>query len=102
MRQLASSDTKIVLISAPSSLPQKSQFRLLCKALHKRRNFLFTGSVRGGERLAVAYTLVDNCLILDIDPRRYLQDTIDKLERGHALSRMSELTPASWAANQSR
>ncbi len=67
-----------------------------------RRNFLFTGSVRGGERLAVAYTLVDNCLILGIDPRRYLQDTIDKLERGHALSRMSELTPASWAANQAR
>ena len=28
MRQLASSDTKMVLISAPSSLPQKSQFRL--------------------------------------------------------------------------
>ena len=50
----------------------------------------------------MAYTLVDNCLILGIDPRRYLQDTIDKLERGHALSRMSELTPASWAANQAR
>jgi len=35
-------------------------------------------------------------------PVRGLQDTIDKLERGHALSRMSELTPASWAANQAR
>ena len=67
-----------------------------------RRNFLFTGSVRGGERLATAYTLVDNCLILGIDPRHYLQETIDKLERGHALSRMSELTPANWAANQAR
>ena len=67
-----------------------------------RRNFLFTGSVHGGERLAVAYTLVDNCLILGIDPRQYLQDTIDKLERGHALSRMSELVPARWAADHSR
>ncbi len=67
-----------------------------------RRNFLFTGSSRGGERLAVAYTLVDNCLILGIDPRRYLQDTIDKLERGHPLARMSELVPACWAANQTR
>jgi len=66
-----------------------------------RRNFLFTGSIRGGERLAVVYTLVDNCIILGIDPRRYLQDTIDKLERGHALSRMSELTPARWAADHS-
>jgi transposase len=66
-----------------------------------RRNFLFTGSIRGGERLAVAYTLIDNCLILGIDPRRYLQDTIEKLERGHALSRMSELVPARWAADHS-
>lgn len=67
-----------------------------------RRNFLFTGSDRGGERLAVAYTLVDNCLILGIDPRRYLRDTIDRLERGFPLSRMSELVPARWAADQSR
>jgi transposase len=67
-----------------------------------RRNFLFTGSERGGERLAIAYTLVDNCIILGIDPRRYLQETIEKLERGHALSRMSELVPARWAANQAR
>jgi hypothetical protein len=79
----------------------KSLFHHTRDAAVGRRNFLFTGSVRGGERLAVAYTLVDNCLILGIDPRRYLQDTIDKLERGHALSRMSELTPARWAANQS-
>jgi transposase len=67
-----------------------------------RRNFLFTGSARGGERLAVAYTLVDNCLILGIDPHLYLQDTIDRLERGFPLSRMSELVPARWAANHSR
>lgn len=67
-----------------------------------RRNFLFTGSPRGGERLAVAYTLVDNCLILGIDPRRYLQDTIDKLERGHPLARMSELVPARWAGDKTR
>jgi transposase len=66
-----------------------------------RRNFLFTGSVRGGERLAVAYTLVDNCLILGIDPQRYLEDTINKLERGHPLSRMSELVPSRWAADHS-
>lgn len=67
-----------------------------------RRNFLFTGSVRGGERLADAYTLVDNCLILGIDAKAYLKDIIDKLERGHLMSRISELTPAAWAASQAR
>ena len=65
-----------------------------------RRNFLFTGSVRGGERLAVAFTLVDNCLALGIDPERYLVDVINKLERRWPLRRLSELIPHNWAAQQ--
>jgi transposase len=65
-----------------------------------RRGFLFTGSVRGGERLAIAFTLVDNCLALGIDPERYLIDVIDKLERGWPLRRLSELIPANWAAEK--
>ena len=65
-----------------------------------RRGFLFTGSVRGGERLAIAFTLVDNCLALGVDPERYLVDVIDKLERGWPLRRLSELIPQNWAAEQ--
>ena len=65
-----------------------------------RRNFLFTGSVRGGERLAAAFTLADNCLALGVDPERYLTDIIDKLERGWPLRRLSELIPQNWAADQ--
>jgi transposase len=61
-----------------------------------RRNYLFTGSVRGGERLAIAYTLVDNCTILGIDPYRYLVDVITKLESGWPLRRLSELLPWRW------
>ena len=63
-----------------------------------RRNVLFTGSVRGGERLAIAYTLVDNCLLLGIDAHRYLVDVITKLEGGWPLQRLSELVPWRWAA----
>jgi transposase len=65
-----------------------------------RRNFLFTGSARGGERLAAAFTLVDNCLALGVDPERYLVDVIEKLERGWPLRRLSELIPQNWAAEQ--
>lgn len=67
-----------------------------------RRNFLFTGSVRGGERLAAAFTLVDNCLALGVDPYRYLVDIIDKLERDWPMRRLSELIPQNWAAAQAR
>ena len=65
-----------------------------------RRNFLFTGSTRGGERLAIAFTLVDNCLLLGVDPFGYLVDVIRKLEAGWPMRRLSDLTPARWAANQ--
>jgi len=65
-----------------------------------RRGFLFTGSVRGGERLAIAFTLVDNCLALGLDPERYLIDVIDKLEHGWPLRRLSELIPQNWAAEK--
>jgi transposase len=65
-----------------------------------RRNFLFTGSVRGGERLAIAFTLVDNCVLLGIDPFQYLVDVIGKIEAGWPLRRLSELVPQRWAADQ--
>jgi len=67
-----------------------------------RRNFLFTGSVRGGERLANAYTLVDNCLLLGLDPQRYLEDVLVKVNRGWPLARLVELTPARWALEHAR
>jgi transposase len=66
-----------------------------------RRNFLFTGSARGGERLAIAFTLVDNCLAVGIEPHRYLVDVIGKIEAGWPMQRLSELIPHRWAAQQS-
>ena len=65
-----------------------------------RRNFLFTGSPRGGERLAAAFTLADSCLLLGVEPHRYLTDVIGKLENSWPLSRLSELVPHRWAAQQ--
>lgn len=64
-----------------------------------RRGFLFTGSVRGGERLAIAYTLVDNCLLLGLDPQRYLEDVLTKLAAGWPIRRLSELTPHGFLAH---
>jgi hypothetical protein len=63
-----------------------------------RRSFLFTGSRRGGERLAIAYTLVDNCLLLGIDPQRYLEDVLTKFIGGWPIRRLSELAPHRWRA----
>ena len=64
-----------------------------------RRNYLVTGSARGGERLAAAYTLVDNCTLLGINPYQYLLDIIRKLDAGWPMRRLSELVPWNWAAS---
>lgn len=65
-----------------------------------RRNLVFTGSVRSGERLAAAYTLVNNCTILGIDPCRYLVDIITKLESDWLMSRLSERIPQRWGQHK--
>jgi transposase len=65
-----------------------------------RRSFLFTGSPRGGERLAAAFTLVDSCLLLGLDPYEYLVDVIHKLEASWPLKRLSELIPSRWTAQR--
>jgi transposase len=67
-----------------------------------RRVYLFTGSVRGGERLAIAYTITENCKIRGIDPRVYLEDVLTKLMNGWPVRRLSELTPHRWVPDHAR
>jgi hypothetical protein len=62
-----------------------------------RRNYLFTGSVKGGERLAAVYTLILSCRNLEIDAREYLIDVLDKVRNGWPVRRLSELIPDKWA-----
>lgn len=62
-----------------------------------RRNFHFTGSEEGAERLAAAYTLVQSCRALGISTRDYLIDVIAKIEGGWSLRRIAELVPDRWA-----
>ena len=62
-----------------------------------RNNYLFTGSPAAAERLAGAYTLVQSCRALGIQPRVYLLDVIRKLEADWPLRRIGELVPDRWA-----
>lgn len=62
-----------------------------------RKNFLFTGSVDGANRLAAAYSLVQSCRNLGFGARDYLIDVIGKLEGGWPMRRIAELVPDRWA-----
>lgn len=62
-----------------------------------RRNWLFAGSVRGGEAAATVYTLIECCRLAQVDMATYLADVLVRVAT-HPASRVKELVPARWAA----
>ena len=60
-----------------------------------RKNWLFAGSVEGGRRGAVLFSLVVTCKRLGINPAEYLTDIIARIPM-HPNSRIGELVPRAW------
>ena len=61
-----------------------------------RKNWLFAGSVAGGERTAGFLTLVSSALRNDLDIWRYVKDVLDQLLSG--VTDYEPLLPWNWAA----
>lgn len=60
-----------------------------------RKNWLFAGSDRGGERAAAIYTLIATAKLNDIDPQAWLEDVLRRIA-DHPASRLAELLPWNW------
>lgn len=74
--------------------------RLHVRAALTRKNFLFAGSDTGGERAAIAYSVLGSCELADVNPVEYLADVLPRLARGLRLRDASGLLPARWKANR--
>ena len=61
-----------------------------------RKNFLFAGSVRGGEAAAIVYSVIESCRCADVDRWEYLRDILVRVAT-HPASRIADLVPARWA-----
>jgi transposase len=70
--------------------------RLLRGIAVTRKNFLFLGSDKGGERAAVIYTLIESAKLNGLDPEAYLADIIGRMAKGHSINRLDELLPWNW------
>jgi len=57
-----------------------------------RSNYLFAGSDTGGERAAVAYSLIGSARLNGIDPEGYLRYVLERVA-DHPINRASELLP---------
>jgi transposase len=62
-----------------------------------RSNWLFAGSLRGGQRAAAAMSLIQSAKLNGHDPYAYLKDVLERLPT-HPASRIDELLPQRWTA----
>ena len=72
--------------------------RLHVRAALTRKNFLFAGSDAGGERAAIAFTILGCCQLAGVDPIEYLADVLPRLTGRVRLLDLPALLPSRWAA----
>ena len=65
-----------------------------------RKNYLFVGSDAGGQRAAVIYTIAETAKLNGLDPEAYIAAILDRLARGHPISRLGELLPWNFEAQR--
>jgi transposase len=74
--------------------------RLHVRAALTRKNYLFAGSDAGGERAAIAYTILGCCRLANVNPVEYLADVLPRLARRIRLRDMYALMPARWIPSE--
>ena len=60
-----------------------------------RKNWLFAGSLRAGQRAAAVMSLIQSAKLNGHDPHAYLKDVMTRLPT-HKASRIDELLPHRW------
>lgn len=63
-----------------------------------RKNHLFAGSDGGGERWAMIASLIETAKLNGIEPYEWLRSALEKMVRGHPMSRLDDLLPWAWGS----
>lgn len=61
-----------------------------------RKNYLFAGSDKGGERGAAIYSLIETAKLNGVNPQEWLADILQRIAQGHPINRIGELLPWNW------
>jgi transposase len=63
-----------------------------------RKNYLFAGSDKGGERAAAIYSLIETAKLNGLDPQMWLRDVLARIA-DHPVNWVSELLPWNWTVH---
>lgn len=67
-----------------------------------KKNWLFIGHPKAGQRSAIIYTIIEECRLHGVDPLAYLTDVMPRI-MDHSSHRIAELLPRQWAeSNRTR
>jgi hypothetical protein len=83
------SETTLPKLSGRSELAGAFRYML------GRKNYLFAGSDRGGERAAAMYSLIETAKLNGLDPEAYLRDVLARIA-DHPNNRIADLLPWNW------
>jgi hypothetical protein len=70
--------------------------RLHVRAALTRKNFLFAGSDAGGDRAAIAYTILSCCRLASVKAVDYLADVLPRLARRVRIRDVPAMLPSRW------
>jgi transposase len=62
-----------------------------------RKNWMISGSARGGNTRAIAFTLIDTAKLTNVDPQAWLTWVLGQIA-DHKITRLDELLPWRYAA----
>jgi transposase len=62
-----------------------------------RKNWMFSGSARGGKTMAIAFTLIETAKLNNVDPQAWLTWVLGQIA-DHKITRLDELLPWRYAA----
>ena len=64
-----------------------------------RKNWLFAGSLRSGQRASNIMTLIQSAKLNGLDPYAYISDELKRLLT-HKVTQIEELLPHRWKSDQ--
>ena len=76
----------------PDNNPVERQIRPIAVG---RNNFMFAGSHKAAERMAMIYSLMGTCKLNDINPYEWLKDVLSKINTW-PINKVHELLPHRW------